>query len=615
MKKIYKFLKPYWFGVVMMVVLVGFTSIGQLLLPNYMSKIIGEGLYAEYRVLDPDTNTWELLTDGETCDLDSMPDTCQITQKSDIGIIIYYGLIMLGITLISSIATVGIAYYSSKVSVSFSRDIRKAIYQKVSNFSLAEAEKFGTSTLITRSTNDVRQVQMYTIMSFRMVLTIPIIFVGGLIMSLMKNAELTAVLLVGIPALAILIVGVFLLVFPLFKSLQKKIDKLTLVGREALNGVRVIRAFGQGEKEVNRYRVANDDLTKTSIKAGNIMSFLNPVVNLLFNTVVISIVYIAYLAVAKGTITDYVGLASVTAVIEYVTQIMFSLIMLTIAFINFPRAEVAGKRISEILDTEITIHDTEKTEYDDTDFQGNIRFDAVDFKYADAEKNVLDNISFEAKVGETVAIIGSTGSGKSTIINLLPRLFDVTSGSITIDNVDVRDIKLKKLRELMGFVPQTASLFTGTIAENIAYGKEGATEEDVKYAAEVAQATEFIMEKDADFASVVDPGGVNYSGGQKQRISIARAIVRKPKIYIFDDSFSALDFKTDAKLRKALKKETTKSTVIIVAQRIGTIIDADQIIVLQEGQIVGKGKHRDLMDNCQVYREIALSQLSLEELA
>ncbi|MDD3842695.1 MAG: ABC transporter ATP-binding protein, partial [Candidatus Izemoplasmatales bacterium] len=294
--------------------------------------------------------------------------------------------------------------------------------------------------------------------------------------------------------------------------------------------------------------------------------------------------------------------------------IMFSLIMLTITFINFPRAEVAGKRISEILDTEITIHDTDNSEYDDTEFLGNIRFNAVDFKYADAEKNVLDHISFEAKVGETIAIIGSTGSGKSTIINLLPRLFDVTSGSITIDDVDVRNIKLKKLRSLIGFVPQTASLFTGTIAENIAYGKEDATDEEIENAAEVAQATEFIMEKNEKYASIVDQGGVNYSGGQKQRISIARAIVRKPKIYIFDDSFSALDFKTDANLRKALKKETTKATVIIVAQRIGTIIEADQIIVLQEGRIVGKGKHRELMDSCEVYREIALSQLSLEEL-
>jgi ATP-binding cassette subfamily B protein len=407
---------------------------------------------------------------------------------------------------------------------------------------------------------------------------------------------------------------VFLLVFPLFKSLQKKIDRLTLVGREALNGVRVIRAFGQGEKEVNRFREANNDLTLTSVKAGNIMAFLNPVVNLLFNTVVMAVIYFAYLAIGKGTITDYVGLASVTAVIEYVTQIMFSLIMLTITFINFPRAEVAGKRISEILDTEITIHDTDNSEYDDTEFLGNIRFNAVDFKYADAEKNVLDHISFEAKVGETIAIIGSTGSGKSTIINLLPRLFDVTSGSITIDDVDVRNIKLKKLRSLIGFVPQTASLFTGTIAENIAYGKEDATDEEIEKAAEVAQATEFIMEKNEKYASIVDQGGVNYSGGQKQRISIARAIVRKPKIYIFDDSFSALDFKTDANLRKALKKETTKATVIIVAQRIGTIIEADQIIVLQEGRIVGKGKHRELMDSCEVYREIALSQLSLEEL-
>jgi len=615
MKKIYKYLKPYTWNIILMIVLIGVASIGSLLLPNYMSKIIGEGLYAEYRVYDEGTDAWILLEDGDTCSIEAAPDTCQITQKSDLTVIIRYGAIMLAVTLLSSIATIGVSYLSAKVSTRFGRDIRDSLYQKVSEFSLAESEKFGTSTLITRSTNDIRQVQMHAIMSFRMILMIPLMFVGGLVMAIRLNPRLTAVLLGGIPVLLILIVVVFLLVYPLFRSMQKKIDRLTLVTREALVGVRVVRAFGQGKKEVNRFRIANDDLTNLNIKAGNIMSYMFPAVNLLFNTVILAVMFIAFNAVKGGSISDYSGIASVAAVIEYVTMIMFSLIMLTMVFINFPRAEVAGKRISEILDTPITIHDTDSNEYDDKDFKGALSFQDVSFKYADAEKNVLEHISFEAKIGETVAIIGSTGSGKSTILHLIPRLFDVSDGSITIDNVDIRQIKIQKLRSLIGFVPQTASLFTGTIAENIAYGKEDATLSEIEHAAEIAQAADFIQEMPEKYDSVVDQGGVNYSGGQKQRLSIARAIVRQPKIYVFDDSFSALDFKTDANLRKALKQITKEATTILVAQRIGTILDADQILVLQDGKIVGKGKHHELMNSCDVYREIALSQLSLEELA
>lgn len=585
MKKIFKYLKPYWFGVTMMVVFVAVQSIGQLLLPDFTSSIIRYGI--------------------------------KVDGGINLPIILKYGFYMVGITLISGLAMIIISYFSSKVSTSFGRDIRRDIFKKVSSFSLAESEKFGTSTLITRSTNDVNQVQMHTIMSFRMILSIPILMIGGIILSLQKSARLTAVLLVGIPALIALVIITFILVIPLFKVMQKKIDKLTVVGREAINGVRVIRAFGQGEKEVKRFKIANDDLTNNNLKAGRIMSLLNPIVNLIFNVVVLGVVFLAYTIIqsTNGSNPNYDDLANLYAVIQYVNIIMFSIIMLTITFINYPRAEVSGKRISEVLDTEVTVIDPEKDEFNDVIFTGEISFNHVDFKYQDAEKNVLDDITFTAKPGETVAIIGSTGSGKSTIINLIPRLFDTTNGSVTIDGINVRDIKLARLRSLIGFVPQSATLFTGSIADNIAYAKEDASSEEIADAAKIAQANDFIEALPDRYEAIVDQGGVNFSGGQKQRISIARAIVRRPIIYIFDDSFSALDFKTDAILRKNLKTITQKSTVLIVAQRIGTILDADRIIVLQDGKIVGNDTHKNLMISCNVYREIAFSQLSEEELA
>ncbi|MFA5006007.1 MAG: ABC transporter ATP-binding protein [Candidatus Izemoplasmatales bacterium] len=590
MRKLFRFLKPYWFAILMMVVLVTAQSVGSLMLPNYTSRLIGEGVTAN-------------------------PDGPGVVVNY--AIILEYGAWMLGITLVSAAATIGTSYFSSTVSTRFGRDIRRAIYKKVNGFSLAESDKFGTSTLITRSTNDVQQVQTHTIMSFRMILTIPVMMIGGIILTIQSSPTLSQVLIAGIPALVILVTVTFLLVFPYFKSMQKKIDKLTLVGRESMSGIRVIRAFGRGTKEVARFRDANDDLNDTSMKAGRIMSFLNPSINLLFSLVMFGVVLLAYGMVTAAGVTpttDFTALGSLFAVINYVTMIMFSIIMLTITFINYPRAEVSGKRISEILDTVVTVVDTDSRAYDDHAFKGEIAFDHVSFKYADAEKNVLDDISFTVRPGETVAIIGSTGSGKSTVINLIPRLFDATTGKVTIDGVDVREIRFAKLRSLIGFVPQTATLFTGTIAENIAYGKPDATEEEIRRAAEIAQASEFIETYENKYEHIVDQGGVNYSGGQKQRISIARAIVRRPPVFIFDDSFSALDFKTDAKLRAELKPITRDAAVLIVAQRIGTIMDATRIIVLQDGRIVGSGSHRDLMRDCTVYREIALSQLSEEEL-
>jgi len=610
--RIFKYLRAYRGQVFILMVLVMMTAIGTLLLPDFMSRIIGEGITAEYRLLD-DSELGYTLTDRDTC-LALEATECIVVQQSDLSVIIKYGLMMVGVTLISSIATVGISYLSASVSTSLGRDIRKDIFERVSHFSLKEADQFGTSTLITRSTNDVVQVQMFTMMAFRMFAVIPIIFIGGIIMSLQKSARLTAILLFGVPALVLFIAFVFWKVLPLFKAMQKKIDQLTLVTREGINGVRVIRAFGQGEKEVKRFEDANLDLTNNSLKAGTIMSSLNPFVNLLFSFVVMGVIFLAYRGVTDSIPSSYQELANTSAVIQYVNQIMFALIMLTFAFIGYPRAEVSIKRIGEVLDTKTSILDAPTDAYDTVEFQGNIRFEDVCFRYQDAEKNVLDHISFEANVGETVAIIGSTGSGKSTIINLIPRFFDVSCGKITIDGIDIRDIKFHKLRSLLGFVPQTATLFTGSIRENITYGKQDVSDEEMKHAAKIAQATEFIESLEKQYDSFVDQGGVNFSGGQKQRMSIARAIVRKPNVYIFDDTFSALDFKTDALLRKALKEETKHATVIIVAQRIGTIMDADRIIVLQDGQIVASGKHKELLKSSTVYQEIALSQLSEEEL-
>ncbi len=522
---------------------------------------------------------------------------------------------MLGVTLVSSLAAVALMYFSSHVGTHLSRDLRSDLYKKVNSLSVAETSKFGTSTLITRATNDLTQIQNFIMMALRMVLRIPVMMIGGIVFALRKSASLTGVLGISVPILAVMIAIVFVVAMPLFKKQQKKIDKLTMVTRESINGVRVIRAFGQGEAEVERFAEANIDLTSLQYRIGKIMALLNPAINLVFNLAIVGILYVGYNMVFGGTITDYQGIANISAVFQYAMIIMFSVFMLTMTFIMYPRAQVSANRIKENLETETTILDDATEEYNEYNFKGNIKFDDVCFKFPEADHNILEDISFEAKPGETVAIIGSTGSGKSTIVNLIPRLFDITCGSLTIDGVPVRDIKLKKLRSLIGFITQKAQIFSGTIRENIAYGLEGVSDEQIAEALEIAQATEFVEALDDKFDALVEQGGTNFSGGQKQRISIARSIVRKPKIYVFDDSFSALDFKTDAKLRMAMKEQVKDATVLIVAQRIGTIMDADRIIVLQEGRIVGYGKHKELLESCQVYREIALSQIDEEELS
>ena len=612
MIKLLRYLKPYWLKVTIILLLVSLVAIGTLLLPDYMSDIIGEGITAEYQELNPITNQFEPV---DSCDVELNPDTCKVIQQSDFGVIIKYGSYMLGVTLVSSLAFIALMYLSSDVGAQFGRDIRRDYYRKITSVSVYETDKFGVSTLITRASNDVMQVQNFLIMGLRLLLRIPIVFVGASIFALQKSVTLSIPIFIGVPTLTVLIIVVFILVVPLFKLVQKRIDKLTLVTRESINGVRVIRAFGQGQKEVNRFEEANEELTSVTYKAGKIMAYLNPVINLLFNVVILGVTFTAYRMVLSGTLFDYRGLGDVSALIQYATLILFSILMLTFTFIMFPRAQVSAKRIQEVLELESSIKDNGKDEYNDYNFKGKVEFKDVCFKFPDAEKNVLESIDFTANPGETVAIIGSTGSGKSTVVNLIPRFFDISCGQLLIDGVDIKDIKLKKLRSLIGFVPQTASLFSGTIKSNVAYGVDSATDEQIEEACEIAQAREFIEETENKYDSVVEQGGVNFSGGQKQRLSIARALIRKPKIYIFDDSFSALDFKTDAALRKALSDKVQDATVFIVAQRIGTIMNADKIVVMHEGKVVGIGKHNELLNSCEVYREIALSQLDEEEIA
>ena len=604
MKVVFKHMKPYLLEVIMIVILVILTSLSDLLLPDFMSRLLGEGIWPEYRL------------DGvlvDSCDITNTVG-CTMTQVSDFGIITKYSLIMLGVTLGSSLAAIGLMFFSSRLGSYVSRDLRSNLYKKVNSLSMLETSKFGTSTLITRATNDVTQVQNFIMMSSRMISRIPVLFIGSMILSLKKSAQLTGVLGYSVPVLVLIISLAFIFAMPLFKIQQKKIDKLTMVTRESINGVRVIRAFGQGKKEVDRFQDANSDLTNLQYKIGKIMSFLNPTISLVFNLAMFGILFMGYTMLTSGTITSYQGIANLTAVISYSMQIMFCILMLTMTFIMYPRAQVSANRIKEILETETTILDNGLDEYDDYNFKGKIKFDDVCFKFPEADSNILENITFEANPGETIAIIGSTGSGKSTIVNLIPRLIDITCGNLTIDNVPIKDIKLKKLREQIGYITQTAQLFSGTIKENISFGKEDATLAEIKTAASIAQAQDFIESLNDQYDTYVEQGGVNFSGGQKQRLSIARSLVKKPKIYIFDDSFSALDFKTDAKLRMAMKEQVKDATVLIVAQRIGTIMDADRIIVLQEGKMVGYGKHRELLKDCKVYREIALSQMEEEEL-
>ena len=518
---------------------------------------------------------------------------------------------MLFMALIIMMAAISVTFLSARVAASLGHDLRNSIYRKVMSFSSREYHKFSTASLITRSTNDVQQVQMVMAMMFRIVLYAPILGIGGVIRVLQTDASMTWILGVAVVLILAVIILLFRIAMPKFTKLQTLIDKLNLVSREILTGIPVIRAFSREKHEEERFEEANKTLTKTNLFVNRCMTFMMPVMMLIMNGVSVLIIYSGSHAVDNGTMQ----VGNVMAFIQYAMQIIMSFLMITAMSIMLPRANVAALRIDEILKTEVSIKDPENPEHPKKEAAGTVEFNHVSFAYPEAGENVLTDIHFKAKKGETVAIIGSTGSGKSTLVNLIPRFYDVTEGSVSVDGVDVRDMSQKELRDCIGYVPQKGVLFSGTIDSNIRYGKTDISEEEVKTAARIAQAQDFIEEKPQAYHSPIAQGGTNVSGGQKQRLSIARAIAKKPEIFIFDDSFSALDFKTDSRLRSALKEHTKDATTIIVAQRISTILHADRIIVLDDGHMAGMGTHAELMKNCEVYRQIAMSQLSEEELA
>ena len=520
------------------------------------------------------------------------------------------GLKMLAMALVIMLAAVSVTFLSSRVAAFLGRNLRNGVYRKVISFSGEELNHFSTASLITRSTNDIQQVQLVFAMIFRIVLYAPILGVGGVLKVLQTDVSMTWILGVAVVAILILVGFLFAVAMPKFKILQYRIDELNLVSREIVTGLSVIRAFSREKHEEERFEEVNERLTKTNLFVNRCMTFMMPAMMLIMNGITVLIIYNGSHAVDNGTMQ----VGNMMAFMQYAMQIIMSFLMITMMSIMLPRASVSAKRINEIMETKVSIESPETAKIPENNKKGEVRFEHVGFAYPGAEEETLSDINFTAQKGETVAFIGSTGSGKSTLVNLIPRFFDVTSGKILVDGVDIREMGLHDLRERIGYVPQKGVLFSGTIDSNIRYGKEDATKEEVNRAAEIAQAQEFIGQKEKGMESEIAQGGTNVSGGQKQRLSIARAIAKNPEIYIFDDSFSALDYKTDVVLRRALKKETKDATTLIVAQRISTILHADKILVLDEGKIVGEGTHKELLKTCEVYQQIAMSQLSKEEL-
>jgi len=575
--KLFKNLKPYSLSVILVFTLIFVQVMAELYLPNLMSDIVDKGI-----------------------------------AKGDTSYIFKTGAFMLIVAAIGVGGMIAASFLSSRIATGFGRDVRKKLFTHIENFSLNEFDRLSTASLITRTTNDITQVQMVLIVMMRMMAMAPMMCIGGIIMAVSKDPKLSLIIVFAIP----IVVGAILLVarkgIPLFKTMQKKIDKLNLILREELIGVRVIRAFNKQTDEQERFNSSNEELTQTAIRVNQIMAFLMPFMMIIMNFITLAVIWFG----AKRIDAMSMQVGDLMAFIQYIMHIMFSLIMVSMMFILIPRASVSAARINEVLETYPEIKDPvgKKSEPELQNQKGIIEFRNVSFSYQGAGEPAINDISFVAKRGETTAIIGGTGSGKSTIVNLIPRFYDVSAGKIFVDGIDVKDYTQKDLREKIGLVPQNTMLFSGSINDNIKYGKPTATDEEVAYAAKIAQADEFINSMPQKYDSQISQGGTNISGGQKQRLSIARALVRKPEIYIFDDSFSALDFKTDAKLRKELTSETMNSTVIIVSQRVSAVINAEQIIVLEDGKIAGKGTHKDLMEGCSQYREIVASQLSEEEL-
>ena len=519
------------------------------------------------------------------------------------------GLKMVGMALLMGLVTVLVGFFASRIGAGIGMNLRDGVFKRVVGFSNAEMDRFSTASLITRSTNDIQQIQMVSVLLLRMVAYAPILGIGGVIKVMQTGAGMGWIIVLAILVILGYVMVLMSVTMPKFKLMQKLVDNINLVSREILTGLSVIRAFGREKKEEERFDGANKELTKTMLFTNRVMTFMMPGMMMIMNVLTVGIVWVGAHKIDAGTMQ----VGAMTAFITYAMMIVMSFLMLTMMSIMLPRAAVAAERIDEVIHTESSIQDPKNPE-ELTVHDGVVRFEHVNFRYPGAEEDVLHDIDFVAEPGKTTAIIGSTGCGKSTLVNLIPRLYDVTGGQITLDGKDIRNITMADLREEIGFVPQKGVLFSGTIASNLRFGKDNASDEQIKKAAEIAQATEFIEAKDDKYDSSIAQGGSNVSGGQKQRLAIARAIAKDPKIFIFDDSFSALDLKTDAALRKALAENVKDSTVIIVAQRISTILHAEQILVLDDGRIVGKGTHEELLKNCSVYQEIAKSQLSASEL-
>ncbi len=575
MLKLLKYFKPYWWMLVLLFIALVVQVWSNLQLPDMMANIVDKGIVG-----------------------------------SDLPSVWHYGFMMIGVTLIGGGALLVSGFFASRIGTGFARDIRQATFEKVESFSLTEIDKFSTASLITRSTNDIQQIQMVVIMLLRMVAWAPIMAVGAVFKALHTAPNMAWIIGLSVAVLFVVIVTVFLVAMPKFKILQKLVDKLNLVTRENLTGLRVIRAFNNEPYEEKKFAKSNDDLTKVNLFVNRVMVVMMPVVMLVFNFTTLLIIWIGAHYIADGALE----IGNMMAFMQYAMQVIMSFMMLSMIFILVPRASVSGARIAEVLGTKLSIKPAKSPKTPAKNIRGTVEFKNVTFSYPGAEQPVLRKVSFAAKPGQTTAFIGSTGSGKSTLINLIPRFYDATDGEVLVDGVNVRDYETKNLMDRIGYVPQKGVLFSGTVESNIKYGAPDASEKDVRSAAKISQAQNFIEKLDKKFANPIAQGGSNVSGGQKQRLSIARAVVRDPEIYIFDDSFSALDFKTDAALRKALDPVTKDSTVLIVAQRIGTIKNADQIVVMDEGEIVGVGTHAELLESCDVYREIAQSQLSESEM-
>jgi len=574
-KLLVTYLRPYARQVALVIGLLTVQAIANLYLPNLNADIINDGVV-----------------------------------KGDIGYIVRTGGLMLLVTLLLALCSVVATFFGARTAMAFGRDVRGAVFRKVTDFSQVETNLFGSPSLITRNTNDVTQVQMVIVMALNVMILAPIMCVGGIIMALREDVPLSSLLVVIIPLMFLVIGTLATRAMPLFRAMQVKIDRINQLMRENLSGIRVIRAFVRTEHEEQRFDVGNADLTDTSLRVNRLFALMIPALFAILNLSTVAILWFGGLRIDSGAMP----IGNLLAFLQYVMQILFAVMMATIMFIMVPRAMASAERIAKVLETEVSLTDPEAPA-DVSTARGLVEFRDLEFRYPGAEEPVLRGITFTASPGQTTAIVGSTGSGKSTLINLLPRFYDATEGGVLIDGVDVRDMRQEDLWALIGLIPQQAYLFGGTVASNLRYGNEQATDDDLWHALGIAQAQEFVSEMQGGLEAPIDQGGTNVSGGQRQRLAIARALVKRPQVLVFDDSFSALDFKTDSLLRAALREDTADATVIIVAQRVGTIMHADQIVVLEAGEIAGVGTHAELMERCETYREIVYSQLSAEEAA